>query len=74
MQVRPDARSYRNRTLPNFNDLCLIYGNEESLKRESSSNHSMDAEDDDPRVNVGTWPLLSLNKTGFTFNENIGPG
>ncbi|TQE05076.1 hypothetical protein C1H46_009228 [Malus baccata] len=53
VKVRPDARSYRNRTLPNFNDLCLIYGNEDSLKRESSSNYSMDAEDDDPRVNVG---------------------
>ncbi|KAF3454440.1 hypothetical protein FNV43_RR04887 [Rhamnella rubrinervis] len=49
----PDARSYRNSTLPNFNDLFLIYGNTNATNDDTHSSHSMDVEDDDLAVNIG---------------------
>nr|WAU48796.1 MYB transcription factor 4 [Litchi chinensis] len=33
LQVHPDARSYRIKTIPYYNDLCMIYGNRASEQK-----------------------------------------
>ncbi|KAG2667698.1 hypothetical protein I3760_15G128000 [Carya illinoinensis] len=52
VKEHPDARTYRNRTLPNFNDLFLIYGSENTGKRSNYSSHAMEAEDCMLGVNI----------------------
>ncbi|KAF5469203.1 hypothetical protein F2P56_013293 [Juglans regia] len=53
VKEHPDARTYRNRTLPNFNDLFFIYGSENTGKRSNYSSHTMEAEDCMLGVNIG---------------------
>lgn len=36
LQVHPEARSYRIKTVPYYNDLCLIYGNKASEQKGNS--------------------------------------
>ncbi|XP_042491122.1 uncharacterized protein LOC122070941 isoform X2 [Macadamia integrifolia] len=42
----PNARSYRTKTMPNYKDLCLIYGNVMVEQRRSSSGHAIGSVDD----------------------------
>ncbi|XVF06136.1 hypothetical protein REPUB_Repub06bG0021600 [Reevesia pubescens] len=50
---QPDAQFYRNRTLMNFNDLCLIYAYTQADGRYSRSSHDIDFDDDAQGVNFG---------------------
>ncbi|XVE62974.1 hypothetical protein DITRI_Ditri06bG0162500 [Diplodiscus trichospermus] len=50
---QPDAQVYRNRTLMNFNDLCLIYAYTQADGRYSRSSHDIDFDDDAQGVNFG---------------------
>lgn len=58
MQGQPDAQVYRNRTLMNFNDLCLIYAYTQADGRYSRSSHDIDFDDDAQGMNFGVFLLL----------------
>ncbi|XP_010278767.1 PREDICTED: L10-interacting MYB domain-containing protein-like isoform X2 [Nelumbo nucifera] len=45
LKAHPEVRSYRTKTLPNYNDLCVIYGNSSTDGRHSCSGHDADPED-----------------------------
>ncbi|KAL3819096.1 hypothetical protein ACJIZ3_005001 [Penstemon smallii] len=46
IKIHPEDRSYRTKTVLNFNDLCLIYGYTVADGRYSLSSHDVDIEDD----------------------------
>ena len=58
LQSQPDAQVYRNRSLMNFNDLCLIYAYTQADGRYSRSSHDIDFDDDAQGVNFGVFLLL----------------
>ncbi|XAR71485.1 hypothetical protein NMG60_11028775 [Bertholletia excelsa] len=53
IKVHPDARPYKTKALPNFNDLCLIYGYTTADGRYSLSSHDVDIDDETQGVNLG---------------------
>lgn len=52
VKVHPDARSYKTKTVLNFNDLCFIYSYATADGRYSRSSHDIDIDDEVPAV---TW-------------------
>ncbi|MBA0680852.1 hypothetical protein Goari_012529 [Gossypium aridum] len=58
---QPDAQVYRNRTLTNFSDLCLIYAYTQADGRYSRSSHDIDFDDDALGVN------FEQNGTNFSL-------
>ncbi|XP_015570640.2 uncharacterized protein LOC8285537 isoform X2 [Ricinus communis] len=68
----PDARSYRNRTLPNYNDLFLIFGDKNNDGRLDDSSHSiaadgyvleLDVADDDDGLSLSGYDRPKINWT-----------
>ncbi|EOY11394.1 Uncharacterized protein TCM_026587 isoform 1 [Theobroma cacao] len=55
---QPDAQVYRNRTLMNFNDLCLIYAYTQADGRYSRSSHDIDFDDDAQGMNFGVGTTI----------------
>lgn len=65
MQAHPDAQSYKNKAVTNFNDLCLIYAYTAADGRYSRSSHDIDFDDDFQGVTIGV--SLSLLCPRFIF-------
>ncbi|XP_059640663.1 L10-interacting MYB domain-containing protein [Cornus florida] len=53
IKAHPDARTYKTKSLLNFNDLCLIYGYTTADGRYSRSSHDMDIDDELQGINLG---------------------
>ncbi|OMO62471.1 hypothetical protein CCACVL1_22808 [Corchorus capsularis] len=60
VKAQPEAQVYRNRTLMNFNDLCLIYAYTQADGRYSRSSHDIDFDDDAQGVNFGVGSIMPL--------------
>lgn len=53
MQIHPEARPYRTKSVLNFDDLCLIYEYTVADGRYSRSSHDVDVEDEIQGLNLG---------------------
>ncbi|KAK9077866.1 hypothetical protein SSX86_006204 [Deinandra increscens subsp. villosa] len=53
IKVHPDARSYKTKSVQNFNDLCLVFGYTTADGRYSRSSHDVDIDDEVTGVNLG---------------------
>lgn len=53
LKVHPEVRTYKTKSVLNFNDLCLIYGYTSADGRYSRSSHDVDFDDEIQRVNMG---------------------
>ncbi|EEF46860.1 conserved hypothetical protein [Ricinus communis] len=62
LKVHPDARSYRSKSVLNFNDLCFIYGYTSADGRYSRSSHDLDFDDEIQAAKNGD-PTVSFAPT-----------
>lgn len=58
----PDAQLYRNKSLMNFSDLCLIYAYTQADGRYSRSSHDIDYDDDNQGANCGNILLANQER------------
>lgn len=61
MQERPDARSYRVKTVPSYHKLCVIYGQENFDERYSRLAFNLDSAGEIPVLMTGIF-LYSHDK------------
>ncbi|KAJ4952155.1 hypothetical protein NE237_028987 [Protea cynaroides] len=54
LKAHPEARSYRTKTVPNYNDLCVIYGHPTIDGRQSCSGHDVN-HDNTPGMEIEVW-------------------
>ena len=67
LQAHPDIQSYRNRSLINFNDLCLIYAHTTADGRYSMSSHDLEFDDDMMGLCIGVF-LCTLRNLQNLYN------
>ncbi|XP_043716748.1 uncharacterized protein LOC122664817 isoform X2 [Telopea speciosissima] len=62
LKGHPEARSYRTKTVPNYNDLCVIYGHPTTDGRQSCSEHDVD-HNGMPGMEIEVWeePISPLS-------------
>lgn len=79
MQSHPDARSYRVKTVPSYNKLCVIFGHENCEVRYNRLTQNVGTDDDATvlMTSNGTYNLLScfvsyLLVCFFSFFSKLG--
>lgn len=59
MQAHPEARSYRNKTLPSYHKLCVLFGQESSDGRPDQLARSAELDGKGPDLMLGRFYFYS---------------